>query len=241
MIFKSKLPSETDFGHLGDDLDSDNEDVDCNINEKNKGIFVTLNGDAHHKLCQSWGNALIVKLMGASHAYGYLMNCLTQKWEPKGQWQLVDLNNNFYIAKFGCKEDRDYVLTEVPWMIGGQYLVVQKWRPKFSSNEEAIKKIAVWLRIVDLPVEFMEEKLLRKIGTYIGMVLKVDAIIRKQTKCRFARICVQIRLDEPLQTFVQVDDQWFNLEYEGLNLICFHCGKFGHSKDSCPYIVTNNQ
>ena len=27
------------------------------------------------------------------------------------------------------------------------------------------------------------------------------------------------------------------MEYEGLNLICFLCGKAGHRKDSCPIVV----
>lgn len=85
--------------------------------------------------------------MDANDIHGYLMNRLTQKWAPKGRWQLIDLNNNFYIAKFDCTEDWDYVLTEGPWMIGGQYLIVQKWRPKFRCVCEIIEEMAIWVRI----------------------------------------------------------------------------------------------
>lgn len=32
---------------------------------------------------------------------------------------------------------------------------------------------------------------------------------------------------------VWIEGAWLNLEYEGLSMICFECGKFGHSKEEC--------
>lgn len=29
------------------------------------------------------------------------------------------------------------------------------------------------------------------------------------------------------------------MEYEGVHLICFQCGKYGHKKDSCSHLVTS--
>lgn len=78
--------------------DSDEEDVDCDIHVRDGGIYVTTEGDSRVKLCEEWRNALIIKTMGTNYSYGFLMTRLTQ-WAPKGHWQLVDLNNNFYIAK----------------------------------------------------------------------------------------------------------------------------------------------
>ncbi|KAL5827202.1 hypothetical protein ACOSQ3_019035 [Xanthoceras sorbifolium] len=35
--------------------------------------------------------------------------------------------------------DLEYVLTEGPWMVTNQYLVVQRWRPNFVPGEEPIR------------------------------------------------------------------------------------------------------
>ena len=36
---------------------------------------------------------------------------------------------------------------------------------------------------------------------------------------------------------IRIGKQLQRVEYEGLSLICFLCGKVGHWKDSCPSIV----
>lgn len=34
---------------------------------------------------------------------------------------------------------------------------------------------------------------------------------------------------------VCLDDIWYNVESEGLRLICFHCGRLGHK--TCPFVI----
>ncbi|KAF7822242.1 ribonuclease H [Senna tora] len=50
---------------------------------------------------------------------------------------------------------------------------------------------------------------------------------------KFARICVEINLKKQLVPQVEVRGRSYAVEYEGLHLICFHCGRYGHSKDLC--------
>ena len=50
----------------------------------------------------------------------------------------------------------------------------------------------------------------------------------------FARMCVEIDLESPLIPSYNVDGNSLRIEYEGLHLICFHCGKFGHAIEQCP-------
>lgn len=63
-----------------------------------------------------------------------------------------------------------------------------------------------------------------------------DDIARVQ-RGRFARVCVEIDLQKKLVPRVICQAALFNIEYEGLGLICFGCGRYGHRKEVCPWRV----
>lgn len=50
--------------------------------------------------------------------------------------------------------------------------MVQKWRPDFDPLNDKISRMAVWIRILDLPVKYYKEFALQKIGGIIGPVIK---------------------------------------------------------------------
>ena len=50
----------------------------------------------------------------------------------------------------------------------------------------------------------------------------------------YARMCVEVDLNAPLLPSYSVDGHNLKIEYEGLHLICFSCGIFGHSQEFCP-------
>lgn len=43
-------------------------------------------------------------------------------------------------------------LCDGPWIIAGQTLVVQQWKPEFDHFANEITNMAVWVRIVGLPL-----------------------------------------------------------------------------------------
>ncbi|KAI9112897.1 hypothetical protein K1719_016011 [Acacia pycnantha] len=57
---------------------------------------------------------------------------------------------------------------------------------------------------------------------------------------KYARIAVLIDLQQALVPWIKVDGKTYGVEYEGLPLICFSCGKYGHSKERCSGSVQNS-
>lgn len=101
--------------------------------------------------------------------------------------------------------------------------------------------MAVWIRVSELPLEVMNTRFLRKLGNCLGILFKIDLNTSQQERGKFARLCVEIELDKPLDTYIRFGNFWCKLEYEGLGLICFQCGKFGHNKEGCPLQKANEQ
>lgn len=59
-------------------------------------------------------------------------------------------------------------------MIGGRYLVVKQWHPKFCATEETIGVMAVWIWIAGLSLDLLNVDFLTKVGNFMSSTSKVD-------------------------------------------------------------------
>lgn len=73
-----------------------------------------------------WRNSLIIKLVGRSVRYHYLWKRIQAMGWTKTKSMLIDLGTDFYIAKLFGREEYDRAISEGLWMIGENYLHVQK-------------------------------------------------------------------------------------------------------------------
>jgi hypothetical protein len=64
--------------------------------------------------------------------------------------------------------------------------------------------------------------------------VKVDKNTLMQERGKYARICVEVDLTESLLAMFMIKGRKYNVEYEGLHLLCKNCGKFGHYSEGCP-------
>lgn len=68
------------------------------------------------------------------------------------------------------------MLTEGPWIVAGQYLVLQKWRPGFCPTTAHITRMAAWIRVSAIQLECFDVWALKRIGNLLGKLLKIDAL-----------------------------------------------------------------
>lgn len=172
-------------------------------------------------------------LLGKKVNFKVLENNLTRKWSKKGSIPLVDMADGYFLVHFMATEDYNLALFEGPWLVADHYLIVQRWVPIFLQNAEQPKKVAVWVRIPRLPLELYNARFLWRIGSHLGSMLKIDKLTSIHSRGQFARICVEMDLEKPLCPFIVIRGHKLLLEYEGLHLICFNCGRYGHKSNKC--------
>lgn len=158
-------------------------------------------------------------------------------WANNGTIQLIDLANKYFLSKFNVDEDYEFALTGGPWMVFDHYLTVRQQQEEFNPHTASIHKIAAQVRLPDLPIEFYDLEFLRTMGNLIGKNLKVDLTTSMQTRGKFAKLCVQVDLDKPLMAQYRLKGHPMKIEYEGIHLIYFLCGKYGHEKDACVNLI----
>ncbi|CAN1819277.1 Putative ribonuclease H protein At1g65750 [Linum perenne] len=68
-------------------------------------------------------------------------------WKPRGSMQIIDVDMNCYLVRFGEEKDYFNALTGGPWLIFDHYLVVQQWDPSFRVSTKLPSKMVVWGQI----------------------------------------------------------------------------------------------
>ncbi|XP_028759506.1 uncharacterized protein LOC114718372 [Neltuma alba] len=158
------------------------------------------------------------------------------------QWKLVEkslivklLSWKLSLHSMEPKLEEDYhrARREGPWLIADHYLTVREWKVNFNPMTEVLEDVLVWVYLSDLPLKCYEEEVLQIIGDQIGKTVKVDTTTSFESRGKFARLRVQVDLMTPLLPHFIMEGNEFKVEYEGLYLLCFHCGRYGHMERDC--------
>ncbi|XP_075096552.1 uncharacterized protein LOC142174621 [Nicotiana tabacum] len=159
-----------------------------------RGIkFISLTEEEKQRIYEPWKNFIIVKLVGKRMLHHYLKKEIQELWRPTEDFQLIDLGENYYIIKFKRKENMDKGIQQGPWFINKHFLSITRWKPNFVATKEKVTNSAVWIRLPQLPTEFYDGKILKKISNAIGRLLKIDVCTSTTLRGRYARLCVSSR------------------------------------------------
>lgn len=155
--------------------------------------------------CNPWLLTLVVNVLGKNINYRVLENKIQRDWANKGRVKIIDLPKGFYVVQFTKEEDYRHALFEGPWMVANHYLLVQRWRSNFNKSAKKESKVAVWVRIPELPLELYNEEFLKRLGFALGTYLKMDRLTSIHSKGQFACFCVEMDLAKPLTPQVVVE------------------------------------
>ncbi|KAK9200353.1 hypothetical protein WN944_015550 [Citrus x changshan-huyou] len=225
----------------GRDADWDFEEGD--VIESHDGVMPSIKFSARiqEKLIQPWKNSVVVKLLGRNIGYKALCARLASMWKPSMGYSVIDLENNYFLVRFRNAGDALDALTRGPWIILGHYLTVQQWTPEFDSKVTDFEYVNVWIRLPGLGLHLYHQKTLNRIGKLVGEVMKLDDNTESSTRGKFARVAVRISLAKPLVSQVKSNGRIQKIEYEGLPVICFKCGRYGHNSGECSANMKNGQ
>ena len=171
-LMKSQKDTKDEMFGSDEDIELKSEDVIVMNNDSMPSI--TFSPKVHEQLIKPWQNTVVVKLLGRRIGYRALCNRLESLWNLTPGFNIIDLENEFYLVRFKNAGDADYVLTSGPWTVIGHYLTVQPWSPHFDSSEGEIDKVVAWIRLPGMALHYYHKQILRRLGQIIGSVIRID-------------------------------------------------------------------
>lgn len=154
---------------------------------------IRLDDREQERLMRPFRKSLIVKLMGRQLSYGFMAMKLKQIWR-KGDLEVFDLENDFYLVSFQSGEDYMEALTGGPWVIADASLNIARCKPEFNPRKEKFESMVAWVRIPDLPTPIFDKKVLLNVGNTLGKAIRFDVHTAQRTRGKFARMCVELDL-----------------------------------------------
>lgn len=97
----------------------------------------------------------------------------------------------------------------------------------------------IWLRIINLPIGFKNEKVAKKIGNNLGEFLEMDTNRNDTYWGNSIRIRVKLDISKPLRRGFMLRSEesekayWVTIRYERIPEFCFQCGIIGHVAKEC--------
>uniref|UniRef100_A0ACD5WY46 Uncharacterized protein n=1 Tax=Avena sativa TaxID=4498 RepID=A0ACD5WY46_AVESA len=145
-----------------------------------------------------------------------------------------------FIVELGLERDRDRIWERSPWMVSKFAVVLEKFDFRSRPSDLKFEILLIWVRVLDLPYNKLNEIWGEKIAGKVGNFVKLDSNKNGLISAQYLRARVFIKVKEPLMRWVGLDSKrlnktfWYAIQYEFLPYFCFSCGLLGHSDTRCP-------
>jgi hypothetical protein len=104
----------------------------------------------------------------------------------------------------------------------------------------------MWVRILNLPFGWMNERRGARAAGLIGTVVRMDIDGDGEANRSYLRARVSVEVDKPLRRGVMLKPnktakpEWFEIQFKKLPFYCFSCGIMGHTEIECPTPAPRN-
>ncbi|MCH89220.1 hypothetical protein A2U01_0010114, partial [Trifolium medium] len=198
---------------------------------------MTLNLEADADAIKILDHCLIGRvLIDKQIRFQALQDLLAYLWQPVKEVAIKPLDQGKYLFQFHHKLDVENVLDKGSWSYDNGMIILQRIAPGMVPKDVALDKMEIWIQVHNLPFGFMQEKVGKTIGGYLGDLIEYDA--KNDLHSKFMRLRVRIDVNLPLKKEWQVRTMgggWvtINFKYERLGIFCFMCGVVGHTDKKC--------
>lgn len=211
--------------------------------KKSTASSVTIGLDLWLQAKDSMQTSLYAKFLGKALPLEQAKLALDDAWRGIGDFSITDLPNGFYFIKCKTSDMQERLLGDGPWNVAGRILQLSPWSESFQPAFEKLSNAAVWIQIYHFPMELWGGEILELVASQFGKVLKVDAHTLDRSRAKFARVCVENNLEQPLQQGTWVNYGGYSVFvlvlYERIPVFCYKCGRIGHGEANCSFVSSH--
>ncbi|GLJ05091.1 hypothetical protein SUGI_0010790 [Cryptomeria japonica] len=177
--------------------------------EHNEGFFLEL--------------GLIGRFVGRWSSLGDLHKWISVHWEPSVEdyVQIYPHARGFFVVVFQSVADRNKVLGGGQWCWEDKHVLMLKpWHPTFNPDSESFDQMPLWIRLLNLPMQYWFDLCFEAVGNSLGTFLMTDEDSLNLLHTTFARLLVMVDVTMGLPSEISITSSkgsWLqSLDYEGI-------------------------
>lgn len=134
---------------------------------------------------------LVGKLLSDRPAdFDVVRNMMAGLCRPGKELYVKELESNLYLFQFFHEVDIQRVLEGTPWIINKIPLIIERLKEGENPRTLALNTMVIWVQVYDLKPGCMSDRVLKKVGAYIGTY--VSSCLKNFTS--MWRDCLRVRV-----------------------------------------------
>ncbi|GAV90749.1 DUF4283 domain-containing protein [Cephalotus follicularis] len=152
---------------------------------------------------KKWEPALVGFFVGKKIPFWSLHSALNKKWSDAGKFSIHIAENGIFVFKCESVEVRNWILDNGPWDVWGVHLALRLWERDLPPISSGFSKITVWVKLMNIPMEYWKTKGLNHLASILGTPLYMDQATEAKQMISFTRICVEVNADRHFQDVIK--------------------------------------
>ncbi|XP_074292072.1 uncharacterized protein LOC141618910 [Silene latifolia] len=187
-----------------------------------------------------WNQAVMCFILGANPLWEVVEGFMRRIWTKFNIDKISFLPNGVFLVRFKSVEMKEKVLLSGHYLFDNKPIIVKEWTKDLELTKANVNSVPAWIRLHNLPIKFWG-KSLPKVSSLVGKYVKSDQATNERTRLGFARVMVEMMVDQPLPSEILFKDEKgdvikVEVEYEWRPITCSKCQGMGHDGDQCKRV-----
>ncbi|MBA0633738.1 hypothetical protein Godav_024702 [Gossypium davidsonii] len=197
---------------------------------------ISSNMETNYQGFEAWAVGKIMAIEKPNKEAMYRV--LRSLWLTKYEVNVVALTEEVIMVKFGYVEDRNRILNMMPWLFDNCLFAMLPFVKDKELETYEFNFSSFWLRIYNIPLEYMERQIDMDVGKAIGELVAIDWKDRNGGWTEVMRLKVKINVSNLLRRVVRLVgrngvEMVYAIKFERLPAFCYYCGIIGHTTQKC--------
>ncbi|XP_074314061.1 uncharacterized protein LOC141649266 [Silene latifolia] len=184
-----------------------------------------------------WSHSVMCYILGANPPWALVEDYIYNVWGRFGVERVSFLDNGVFLVRFTKNEDRDALLQSGYYLYDNKPIVIKPWTVDMELVKAKVDVVPVWVKLFNVPLKFWGS-CLPAIAGLVGKFVKKDQETHDKVRLSYARVMVELAMDQPLPAKVKFLDEYGKLvfvpvEYEWKPISCTSCNGIGHNATQC--------
>ncbi|KAJ8426043.1 hypothetical protein Cgig2_021401 [Carnegiea gigantea] len=181
---------------------------------------------------------VLCSVIGANPLLEVIEGFVRRIWQACEIDKVCLVRKGVFLVRFQNLNDQFTVVQRGVYFFDNKPFIVKPWSEDMDLNTEDLVSLPVWVRFPDLDVKYWGLESLSKLGSMLGVPIKIDKFIRDKAFLRYARLLIEMQLQDSFPDFIDFVNEdnvvvRQKVEYEWKPSKCTFCKMFGHTDEEC--------